>query len=654
MMKAISLPSASALQLLLVLVASIHSLANGAEPTRIKLDVDLSEIDRNLATAKLKIPVQPGELSLWYPKWLPGCHAPAGPIQNLAHFEITTDQGTTLPWRRRTPEPYEFLIDIPAGVSHIDVGIQYIVNQATTNSEGADCAFEGNVGYFSFNTVAVYPTSSEQKYGTGYDLIYEVRLTLPPDIKAQGPLPLKVQPLEANSDRIREYEPVPLHQLVDSPLMLGEFINTIELTAADSPYKPHFLHVASSEEEQTELPEEFVSGLKALVGEAAEVFGHAPFDEYHFLIIIDDTLSDIGLEHGNSSLNTMSIDEIEDEGLRADWPAELLPHEYVHAWCGKYRIPRAMAQLDFHSDKDFRLLWVYEGLTEYYGTVLAARSGLVTKQQFLDHKAQRIHELSLQSGRNWRSLEDTATMSHLLRDFSAYWQYRRRDQDYYDEGALYWWEADALIRSETAGQKSLDTFAATFFGDQVKDEESKPEFIPYREVDVYRALNQVHNHTWESFFEKRIKATQKSLNMRAIARSNYRLKYGPTPNAYQSRLESQYAYCDESACLGMTLSHDGVVNGIIPTGPADQAKLAEGDSITKFNTADFDHAALRQWLDASNEGDLLLLTVDRHGKELKFEITIGNPHARFPYLENADSRDLIQEIILPKVEMLVP
>jgi len=285
---------------------------------------------------------------------------------------------------------------------------------------------------------------------------------------------------------------------------------------------------------------------------------------------------------------------------------------------------------------------------------LAARSGLVTKEQFLDHKAQRIHELSLQSGRKWRSLEDTATMSHLLRDFSAYWQYRRRDQDYYDEGALYWWEADALIREASAGQKSLDTFAAAFFGDQVKSEETKPEFIPYREVDVYRALNQVHNHAWENFFEKRIKSTQKSLNMRAIARSNYRLKYGPTPNAYQLRLESQYGYCDESACLGMTISHDGVVNGIIPTGPADQAKLAEGDSITKFNTSDFEHAALRQWLDDSNEGDLLLLTVDRHGKELKFEVTVGNTNARFPYLENADSRDLIQEIILPKVEILVP
>jgi predicted metalloprotease with PDZ domain len=620
-----------------------------AEVTQCELKVDLREVDRNIISATIKIPVKPGQLSLWYPKWLPGCHAPAGPIQNLAHFEVITDQGEILPWNRRTPEPYEFLLNVPDGVQAINVEIEYIVNQATTNSEGSDCAFEGSIGYFSFNSCIIYPTSSEHAYGKGTDLLFDVSLHLPADIQARG----GIRSTSAMEDKII-YKSVPLFRLIDSPLILAEHINTIQLTEDNSSLKPHFLHVASRDVEDTKLPPEFVQGLKLLVAEAAEVFGEAPFEDYHFLVIIDDSLSDIGLEHSNSSLNTMSFEEIEDPGLRADWPAELLPHEYVHAWCGKYRIPKSMAQLDFHTDKDFKLLWVYEGLTEYYGTVLAARSGLVTKEEFLDHKAQRIHELSLQTGRKWRSLEDTAVMSHLLRDFSTYWQYRRRDQDYYDEGALYWWEADALIRQQSGGKTSLDDFCRSFFSESLSPTEGNFNPIAYREEDVYQGLGDIHKHDWPTFFQKRVKSTQKALNMRAVARSDYRLMYGDAPNEYQLRLESQYGYIDESACLGLFIGPEGSVTALVPNSPSDVAKLAEGDTITHMNGEKYDDTKLRQWLDENQMGNTLRLTIDRHGREFDVELAIGNPRTRYPFLEKRGDRDLIEEIITPKVRLLVP
>lgn len=619
-----------------------------ADVTKCELKIDLREVDRNIVSSKIKIPVKPGELSLWYPKWLPGCHAPAGPIQNLAHFQVTTDRGAVLSWRRRTPEPYEFLLDIPEGTETIHVEIEYIVNQATTNSEGSDCAYAGSIGYFSFNSCLVYPTSSEHAYGKGADLLFDVSLRLPAGIQARG----GIRSTSATKDELI-YPAVPLYRLIDSPLILAEHINTIPLTENESPFKPHFLHVASRDMEDTKLPPEFIQGLKRLVAEAAQVFGEAPFDDYHFLVIIDDTLSDIGLEHANSSLNTMSFEEMEDPGLRADWPAELLPHEYVHAWCGKYRIPKSMAQLDFHTDKDFKLLWVYEGLTEYYGTVLAARSGLISKDEFLDHKAQRIHELSLQSGRKWRSLEDTAVMSHLLRDFSTYWQYRRRDQDYYDEGALYWWEADAMIRHDSGGKASLDDFCHSFFS-QTTTDDGNEEHRAYRENEVYQSLGEILKHDWRAFFHKRVKSTQKVLNMRALARSEYRLMYADTPNQYQYRLESHLGYIDESACLGLFIGPEGAITAIVPNSPADSAKLAEGDSITHMNGEKYDDIKLRLWLDEALVGSELRLTIDRHNKVFDVEITIGNPLYRYPYLENCGERDLIDEIITSKVELLVP
>ena len=606
-----------------------------AQSPNCQIVVDLSEVDRNIISSKLHIPVQPGKLSLWYPKWLPGCHAPAGPIQNLAHLSVKTDLGEIVPWNRRSGEPCEFLLTIPEGTTAIDVEMKYIVNQATTNSEGSDCAFEGNVGYFSFNACLVYPDTA------GVDeLIYDVSIALPVGIQVRSPLAIASQ--KENSVR---FEPVSLLQLVDCPLILAENVKTYLLAEGDDVTKPHFLHVAAREASTLELPEEFVTGCQRLVREATAIFGEAPFEEYHFLVIIDDELADIGLEHMRCSLNTMSLDEMDDPDLRSDWPAELLPHEYVHAWCGKYRIPRNMAQNDFHSDKDFRLLWVYEGLTEYYGTVLATRSGLVSKDTFLQHKAQRIHELSLQMGRSWRSLEDTAVTSHLLRDFSNYWQYLRRDQDYYDEGALYWWEVDAMIRRKTDNQLSLDDFCLKFFSAH-----RRVEFIPYNENEIYRVLDSILPYDWKNHFAQRVKATQRSLNMRAVAKSGYKLVYRDQRSEYLKRLESEYGYIDESACLGMFIDPSGTINDIVPNGPADQAKLADGDVIILLNGDEFSPGKLREWLASVTAGATLEMDIERDTKPKKVQIKIGNPQARFPFLEATSASEVLDRILQPHAE----
>jgi predicted metalloprotease with PDZ domain len=624
-----------------------------AEETRCELQIDLREVDRNIISSQIRIPVKPGHLSLWYPKWLPGCHAAAGPVQNLGFFQVETDQGIVLPWKRRSAEPYEFLLEVPDGTNSILVKLEYIANQPTTNSEGADCAFEGNIGYFSFNACVVYPTSDESVYGKGDELIYDVSLSLPDSIEARSALRIQSES-ETGNGKVLKYAAAPLHRIVDCPLILGEHIHTIELTENDSPQRPHFLHIASRDEIVEQIPIDFVHGLRGLVAETEAVFGAAPFDEYHFLVIVDDSLADIGLEHLSSSLNTMSLDELTDPGLRADWPGELLPHEYVHAWCGKYRVPKSMSPLDFHTDRNFNLLWVYEGLTEYYGTVLATRSGLVTKETFLEHRAQRIHELTLQAGRNWRTLEDTAVTSPLLRDYSTYWTYRRRDQDYYDEGAFYWLEADAVIRKESQGKVSLDDFCRKFFSKNLDGENADAEFIPYREIDLYRVLNEIHQHDWKQFFEKRVKSTQKSLNLRALAKSGYRLAYTNKMNEYQERLESEYLYIDETRSLGFTVGPKGLIMDIVPNSIVDRAKLAERDRLIEINGEKYSDERLRKWLDECDTGDKLRFKVSRYNRQFDVELTIENPKARFPYLQVDGELDIIEEITASKLELVVP
>src|SRR2546430_3143702 len=108
------------------------------------------------------------------------------------------------------------------------------------------------------------------------------------------------------------------------------------------------------------------------------------------------------------------------------------------------------------------LLWVYEGLTNYLGDVLAARSGIWTAEQYRQTLAIQAADLDNTPGRNWRPLSDTATAAQLLYDSRADGSSYRRSVDYYPEGSLIWLEADTLIRRESRGQRSLDPFIQSF------------------------------------------------------------------------------------------------------------------------------------------------------------------------------------------------
>ncbi len=91
------------------------------------------------------------------------------------------------------------------------------------------------------------------------------------------------------------------------------------------------------------------------------------------------------------------------------WVGNLLPHEYVHSWCGKFRRPAGMCTPNFQTPQKTRLLWVYEGLTEYLGEVLMVRSGMIDLAEYRRMLTGTIDSLSHREGRRWRSLEDTAS-----------------------------------------------------------------------------------------------------------------------------------------------------------------------------------------------------------------------------------------------------
>ncbi len=371
-------------------------------PPAIQMKVDAREISRALLHARLEIPATPGEFVLWYPKWIPGVHAPSGPVQNLAGLRFETAKGDAISWRRDDEEMNRFILTVPAGSDRVIAKLDYICNQPSVNSSGVDCFGNSLLGVINWNTVLLYPEGASIDTATA-----NMQLQLPPGWKFGTAL----KPEAETPDGIT-FKTETLRRVVDCPLICGENFRTIELTGKNTP--PAFLHLTSESASAIQIDDKLIAQYRKMVAEAVALFGGARWDSYHFLVVCSDRLPSNGLEHLSSSFNCVGERELVDEKKRKAWPAYLLPHEFVHAWCGKFRRPAGMVTTNFHQPEHTRLLWVYEGLTQYLGEVLTVRSGLLPFAEHIPAFANKLDYLTQQAGRDWRPLEDTAVASHLV------------------------------------------------------------------------------------------------------------------------------------------------------------------------------------------------------------------------------------------------
>ena len=177
---------------------------------------------------------------------------------------------------------------------------------------------------------------------------------------------------------------------------------------------------------------------------------------------------------------------------------DLLPHEFFHSWNGKYRRPAGLATPNYQEPMKGDLLWIYEGLTQYYGVMLAARSGVWKPDDcanigghLCDFKRTARKNLARPGGHG-----DFGATVCTARPAGASW---RRGVDYYDESELLWLEADTLIREKTGGKKSLDDFCGNFM-----EEKERVKVLPYTLEDVVAAMNSIAANEWKKFFEDRI------------------------------------------------------------------------------------------------------------------------------------------------------
>jgi predicted metalloprotease with PDZ domain len=610
--------------------------AAAADPPAVAVEVDARELPRKLLHTTLDIPCKPGLLRLWYPKWLPGSHGPHGRVEDVAGFRAQTPEGTPVPWTRDEVELHCFVIKVPKGTASVRVKLDTVCESTGQNAAGIHTAGTRDVGVINWNTCLVYPQGPAAD-----DQPVRVRLRLPDGWKYATAL--KAEPPKGK-DRVTTLRPVSLATLVDNPLIAGRHLKTFKLDAGPGP--PAFLHVTSESPEALKLDPKVVGLYSRVVREAWALFGVAHYPEYHFLVVCSDALGRFGLEHLSCSLHGVGERGLIDDKLRKGWwLANLLPHEYAHSWCGKYRRPAAMITPDFHTPQKTKLLWVYEGLTEYLGEVLSVRAGLLTPDEYKATLAAHIRGLSRTTGRQWRALEDTAVAAHLARNPGKSWNQLRRLQDFYMEGMLLWYECDAIIREKTDGAKSLDDFCKRFFAAVP----GKKTVVGYDLADVVRALNATAKYDWEAFLRRRVEAPQQSLPLDMVGRLGYRLKYSDKQAG--AELKGAVLPPDNPAAdsLGVVLQA-GVVRAVDPELPGDKAGLAPGMKVIAVNGKKFSLNRLRDAIaDSVTRKKVELLIED--GEDFRTVVVAYADGLRYLELERVSTKpDVLGEILKPRTK----
>jgi predicted metalloprotease with PDZ domain len=476
----------------------------------VKLRVDATDAPRRLFHVQMSMPAHAGAMSLMYPEWIPGEHGPTGPIANLVSLRVQGG-GKTIPWKRDSVNMYKFHIDVPAGVSTLDVAFDFIAPPEEGGfTSGASTTPE--LAVINWNQVLLYP---EGVSADDYQL--QATLKVPSGWRYGTALPI-----QRESGNEIEFKPAPLTTMVDSPVSAGAHYKTFDLGTENG--VQHYLHVAADSDRALEAPADVIEHFKKLVKETGALFGARHYRSYHFLYTLSDHVAHFGLEHHESSDDrTGERSLIEPDILRAS--GYLLPHEMVHSWNGKFRRPAGLISggKDGGYDVPMKgdLLWVYEGLTNYLGEILAPRSGIWTAEDYRESLANTAADLDHKAGRTWRPLEDTAVAAQVLYNTGDDYGSLRRSVDYYPEGSLIWLEVDTIIRQQSKGAKSLDDFCHAFHGGA----SGKIEMKPYEFSDVVATLNTVQPYDWAGFLNQRLHSTDAHAPLGGIQKSGWKLAY---------------------------------------------------------------------------------------------------------------------------------
>ena len=610
----------------LALVA-VPAPAQNPPPGPITIAVDATDAPRRVLHAKLQFPVKPGPLTLYYPKWMPADHSPDGPIWNLAGLHFSAG-GKEIPWQQDLVDMFAFNLEVPAGSTSLDASLDFLLSPPGPT---IDFSASGAAKLFilMWNQVTLYP-----KGWPATQLTFVPSLTIPMGWKFNTALPIASQ-----SGNSVQFSPAKLDILIDSPVQAGEFTRVYQLSPAIKP--PHELDVLSDDAWALEISPALLENYSRLVNEADALYRSHHYRGYHFLFTLSDNVMGLGQEHHESSDDRVPQNTLIDPSARL-LEAGLFPHEFTHSWNGQFRRPEGLATADFQQPMKGELLWTYEGLTEFLGELLTARSGLNTPAQAREQFAQTAAMLEHRAGRRWRSLQNTANAAQILYFSVPQWTSYRRSVDFYPESVLIWLDVDATIRKLTNDRRSMDDFCHIFYAPP----DGEPVIKTYTFDDLVATLNQVALNDWRSFLRERLDSTGPNAPLGGITGGGWKLIYNDEPNEYIAADDSVSGGADFTSSIGLRVKGDGSVIDATPGMPAFEAGISPYLKIVAVNGRQFSTDELKRVvrdsksnsapikLDTMNAGTLETHDIEYHGG------------SRYPHLERVEgSPDYMDEAL---------
>lgn len=608
-------------------VMGAHEGARAAEP--IRLELDATDAGRSLFHGTLHVPVQAGAVTLVYPKWIPGEHGPTGPITDFSGL-VVSGGGKTIPWRRDADDMYAFHIDVPQGVNTLDISFAAL---GPTTMEGFSSAASStpNLAIIAWNQYLLYPKDTKTD-----DVTFAASITVPDGWQCATALTTKT-----HSGSRFDFAPVSLTMLVDSPVLTGRYFRVVKL---DTSSRPVEWDIAADSPEALNVAPESETAMKNLVREADALYGARHYDQYHFLFTLSDHVAHFGLEHHQCNDTRLGERTLTDEKLRPN--LEVLAHEYMHSWNAKYRRPTGLATPNYQVPMEGDLLWIYEGLTQYLGALLSARSGIWSPEYYRDQLAENAAYLDLSRGRDWRPLQDTADAAQLLYMAPRQWAMARRGTDFYDEGWMLWLDVDTRIREMSKGKKSLDDFCRTFHGGK----SGPPELKTYTIDDVVTALNAVQPYDWRSYFTQHVTAATTHPPMDGITRGGWKLVYNDKKNLYEELREGdEWKRISAAYSIGLLVNdEDGSITDVTPDLPAWKAGVGPGMKLVAVNARKYTSDVLKEAVAAtSTSKEPMTLLVDNHDFFKTYSLDYHGG-ARIPHLEKSGSADMLSKVIAPR------
>ena len=597
-------------------------------PGTIRLAVDATDTTRAIFRVHESIPVaHAGPMVLLFPKWLPGNHGPSGPIDKLAGLVIRAG-AAKVAWTRDVVDVYAFHVDVPAAAKSLELDFQYV---SPVEMKEGRVVMTPEMLNLQWNATALYPAGYFSR-----QIMFAASVKLPAGWKLGSALETA-----SVAGATTNFKPVPFNTLVDSPLFAGKYFERVDLDPG-AKAQVHMDIVADRAEDLAISPAQ-LQAHRNLVQQAYKTFGSHHYDHYDFLLGLSEVMSGIGLEHHRSSEDGTALKYF------ADWDKssasrDLLSHEYTHSWNGKFRRPADLWTPNFNVPMRDSLLWVYEGQTQYWGTVLAARAGLWTKQQGLDALAADAATFDKRAGTQWRPLEDTTNDPIAMQRRPIPWRSWQRSEDYYGQGELIWLDADTLIRQKTGGKKSLDDFARAFFG----IDDGSYVTVTYTFNDIVHALNGVLPYDWAGFLNARLNDPAPA-PLNGLAQGGYRLVYTDKPSDFTKSAEHLHKMTDLLYSLGVNIDHSGSVAEVLWDGPAFNAGITVGTQVVAVNGQAYDSDDLKDAITAAKSKPAPIQLLLKRGDRYETVSVNYRGGLQYPHLERvAETPALLDDLLAPR------